>query len=90
MVSSLHALGMVMVEDLKLGEYCNLNVEATQGKCILFALPHSEGHLLLAAVADQSLLWGHCLAVCRLLCEFLDTMLQNALRSTRSPATREG
>jgi predicted regulator of Ras-like GTPase activity (Roadblock/LC7/MglB family) len=71
MVSSLHALGAAMVDDLKLGTYSHLSVEASLGKCMLFALPGTEGHLLLATVADGSMLWGQFLSACRSLSEAL-------------------
>lgn len=67
MVSSLHALGVAMVEDLRLGTYSHLSVEASLGKCMLVALPGTDGRLLLAAVADESMLWGQFLSVCRAL-----------------------
>ncbi len=71
MVSSLHALGAAMVDDLRLGTYSHLSVEASLGKCMLFALPGTESELLLAAVANETILWGQFLTVCRSLSETL-------------------
>jgi predicted regulator of Ras-like GTPase activity (Roadblock/LC7/MglB family) len=71
MVSSLHALGVAMVEDLQLGTYSHLSVEASDGKCMLFAVPRTEGTLLLAAIAEGSMLWGQFLSACRGLAEKL-------------------
>lgn len=71
MVSSLHALGVAMVEDLQLGTYSHLSVEASLGKCMLFALPGTNGSLLLAAIADETMLWGQFLSACRALSETL-------------------
>jgi len=68
MVSSLHALGDALVAEMQLGEYAHLSVEATLGKCVLFALPDAKSQLLLAAVADRSMLWGHFLFACRSAC----------------------
>lgn len=75
-VSSLHALGVAVVEDLQLGKYSHLSIEASAGKCILFELPSSGGQLLLAAVADNSLLWGQLLSACRGSCESLDLLFR--------------
>lgn len=71
MVSSLHAVGAAMIEDLQLGTYYHLSVEASLGKCMLFAVPGTQGHLLLAAIADSSMLWGQLLSACRTLNEQL-------------------
>jgi predicted regulator of Ras-like GTPase activity (Roadblock/LC7/MglB family) len=71
MVSSLHAVGAAMVEDLQLGTYGHLSVEASLGKCMLFALPGAEGRLLLAAIADGDMLWGQFMTACRSLSETL-------------------
>jgi predicted regulator of Ras-like GTPase activity (Roadblock/LC7/MglB family) len=71
MVSSLHAVGAAMVEDLQLGTYGHLSVEASLGKCMLFALPGADGRLLLAAIADSDMLWGQFMTACRSLSEAL-------------------
>jgi predicted regulator of Ras-like GTPase activity (Roadblock/LC7/MglB family) len=71
MVSSMHALGEAMVTDLQLGTYSHLSVEASLGKCMLFALPGTGGQLLLAAIADGGMLWGQFLTACRSLSEAL-------------------
>jgi predicted regulator of Ras-like GTPase activity (Roadblock/LC7/MglB family) len=71
MVSSMHALGAAMVEDLQLGTYSHLSVEASLGKCMLFALPGTNGQLLLAAISDGQTLWGQLLTACRTLSETL-------------------
>lgn len=71
MVSSMHALGVAMVTDLQLGTYGHLSVEASLGKCMLFALPGTDGELLLAAIADDGMLWGQFLSACRALSETL-------------------
>ena len=71
MVSSLYALGAAMVDDLQLGAYSHLSVEASMGKCMLFALPGTEGRLLLAAIADEEMLWGQFLTACRGLSDVL-------------------
>jgi predicted regulator of Ras-like GTPase activity (Roadblock/LC7/MglB family) len=75
-VSSLHALGVAVVEDMTLGRYGHLSIEASNGKCILFDLPASNGELLLGAIADGSLLLGKLLAVCRASREELDLLLR--------------
>jgi predicted regulator of Ras-like GTPase activity (Roadblock/LC7/MglB family) len=71
MVSSLHALGAAMVTELELGTYSHLSVEASLGKCMLFALPGTNGDLLLAAIADADMLWGQFMTACRSLSEVL-------------------
>jgi predicted regulator of Ras-like GTPase activity (Roadblock/LC7/MglB family) len=71
MVSSLHAVGAAMVADLQLGTYSHLSVEASHGKCMLFALPGTDARYLLAAIADGEMLWGQFLTACRTLSETL-------------------
>jgi predicted regulator of Ras-like GTPase activity (Roadblock/LC7/MglB family) len=75
-VSSLHALGVAVVEDMTLGRYGHLAIEASDGKCILFDLPSSNGELLLGAIADGSVLLGRLLASCRASREALDRLLR--------------
>jgi|HigsolmetaAR202D_1030399.scaffolds.fasta_scaffold00497_11 predicted regulator of Ras-like GTPase activity (Roadblock/LC7/MglB family) len=74
MVSSLHAVGAAMVEELALGDYGHLSVEASLGKCMLFAVPGTNGSLLLAAIADDSMLWGQFLTACRTLSDTLGVL----------------
>lgn len=78
MASSLHALGSAMVEETELGSYLNLIIEATEGKCLMMALPGTEGTLLLAAVAAPSLLFGHFHLACKAACEALGEYLGKA------------
>lgn len=78
MVSSLHAVGAAMVDDLQLGTYSHLSVEASLGKCMLFALPGTDGRLLLAAIADGAMLWGQFLTACRALSEALGQIATQA------------
>jgi predicted regulator of Ras-like GTPase activity (Roadblock/LC7/MglB family) len=77
-VSSLHALGIAVVEDMALGTYGYLSIDATAGKCILFDLPSSGGELLLGAIGDHSLLLGGLLATCRVLREGLDALVRQS------------
>jgi predicted regulator of Ras-like GTPase activity (Roadblock/LC7/MglB family) len=87
-VSSLHALGAAVVEDMTLGTYSHLSIEATAGKCIVFGLPSSGGRLLLGAVADESVPWGRLLACAGSSCEGLDRLLQQRSDDfTAGPAT---
>jgi predicted regulator of Ras-like GTPase activity (Roadblock/LC7/MglB family) len=78
MVSSLHALGSAMVEETELGSYLNLIIEATEGKCLMMAVPGTQGSLLLAAVAAPSLLFGHFHLACKAACELLGEYLGEA------------
>jgi predicted regulator of Ras-like GTPase activity (Roadblock/LC7/MglB family) len=78
MVSSMHALGVAMVDDLQLGTYNHLSVEASHGKCMLFALPGTDGALLLAVIADSDMLWGQLLTACRSLTEALSDIAGRA------------
>lgn len=87
-VSSLHGLGVAVVEEMLLGRYSHLSIEASAGKCIFFDLPSSEGCLLLGAIANNSLLPGHLLAVSRRCRDDLDRLLQE--RVTEVAATAEG
>jgi predicted regulator of Ras-like GTPase activity (Roadblock/LC7/MglB family) len=79
MVSSLHAVGVAMVDDLQLGTYSHLSVEASLGKCMLFAVPRTDGRLLLAAIADGTMLWGQFLSACRALSESLGEIAAQSL-----------
>ncbi len=69
MVSSLHALGSALVEETELGNYVNLIIEATKGKCLMMSIPGSADSLLLVAVASPSLLFGvfhqACIRACK-------------------------
>lgn len=71
MVSSLHALGSAMVQETELGTYLNLIIEATEGKCLMMAIPGSDETLLLTAVASPSILFGRYHQVCKAACEAL-------------------
>jgi predicted regulator of Ras-like GTPase activity (Roadblock/LC7/MglB family) len=71
MVSSLHALGTAMVEETDLGVYQNLIIEASAGKCLMMAVPGSDGALLLTAVAAPSLLFGRFHQASKATCEAL-------------------
>lgn len=75
MVSSLHALGSAMVEETELGQYSNLIIEATEGKCLMMAIPGTNGSLLLTAVAAPSLLFGHFHVACKASCEAIGAVL---------------
>ena len=77
MVSSLHALGTAMVEETELGTYSNLIIEASHGKCLMMAIPGSEGSLLLTAVSSPELLFGRFHQSCKAACELLGEALTN-------------
>jgi predicted regulator of Ras-like GTPase activity (Roadblock/LC7/MglB family) len=83
-VSSLHALGVAVVEDMTLGKYGHLAIEASGGKFILFDLPSSDGELLLGAIADDSLLLGRLLAACRASREGLDRLYRQRAAAVAS------
>jgi predicted regulator of Ras-like GTPase activity (Roadblock/LC7/MglB family) len=70
-VSSLHALGAAMVEETDLGVYQNLIIEASAGKCLMMAIPGSNGSLLLTAVAAPTLLFGRFHQASKATCEEL-------------------
>jgi predicted regulator of Ras-like GTPase activity (Roadblock/LC7/MglB family) len=75
-VSSLHGLGLAVVDEMLLGRYGHLSIDASSGKCIFFDLPSSGGRLLLGAIANDSLLSGHLLAASRRCRDELDRLLQ--------------
>jgi len=75
MVSSLHALGTAMVHETELGRYLNLIIEATEGKCLMMAIPRSSESLLLTAVASPTLLFGRFHQSCKATCESLGNCL---------------
>jgi len=58
MVSSLYAVGAAMVQESSLGNYANMTIEASEGKCLIRSIPGSNDSLLLVAVASPSLLFG--------------------------------
>lgn len=71
MVSSIHALGSALVQETDLGTYQNLIIEATNGKCLMMAIPGSDESLLLTAIASPSMLFGRYHQVCKATCEEL-------------------
>ena len=71
MVSSLYALGAAMVEEMNLGEYSNLIIEASDGKCLMMAIPGGKESLLLTAVAAPTLLFGRFHQSCKAACDVL-------------------
>jgi len=71
MVSSLHALGSAMVSETELGSYQNLIIEATEGKCLMMAIPGTNEELLLTAVASPAILFGRFHQACKAVCETL-------------------
>ena len=75
MVSSLHALGTAMVDETDLGVYENLIIEASAGKCLMMAIPGSDGSLLLTAVAAPTLLFGRFHQASKGTCEALATSI---------------
>lgn len=75
MVSSIHALGSAMVQETDLGVYLNLIIEATNGKCLMMAIPGTEETLLLTAVASPKMLFGRYHQVCKATCEKLGNCL---------------
>lgn len=75
MVSSLHALGSAMVQETELGTYLNLIIEATEGKCVMMAIPGTEESLLLTAVAAPSLLFGRFHQTCKATSEVIGACL---------------
>lgn len=75
MVSSLHAVGSAMVLEAELGHYSNLIIEATEGKCLMMAIPGSSDSLLLVAVASPDLLFGMFHQSCNRACEQLGKLL---------------
>lgn len=78
MVSSLHALGSAMVEETELGQYSNLIIEATAGKCLMMAIPGTEAGLLLTAVASPELLFGRFHSACKSACDSLGEIFANS------------
>lgn len=78
MVSSLHALGSAMVQETEIGRYLNLIIEATDGKCLMMAIPGSHESLLLTAVAAPSLLFGRFHQCCKAACESIGADLLGA------------
>ena len=75
MVSSLQALGAAVVEETELGDYCNLIIEATHGKCAIMAVPGSIGDILLTAIGDAKLSYGIFLVLCKNTCHALGERL---------------
>jgi predicted regulator of Ras-like GTPase activity (Roadblock/LC7/MglB family) len=75
MVSSMQALGAAVVEESQLGDYRNLIIEGTQGKCIMMALPGTGGDLLLTVIADSEMLFGLFLVLSRDTCQAMSARL---------------
>ena len=76
MVSSLHALGSAMVEETDLGEYVNLMIEATAGKCLMMAIPDTGGQFLLAAITKPTVLFGMFHNTCKRTAELMGEALE--------------
>jgi predicted regulator of Ras-like GTPase activity (Roadblock/LC7/MglB family) len=75
MVSSMQALGAAVVEETEMGEYRNLIIEATDGKCAMMAVPGSQGDILLTAIADSKLVFGIFLVLCKNTCRVMGERL---------------
>jgi len=75
MVSSLQALGAAVVEETEIGTYRNLIIEATEGKCIMMAVPGTGGDILLTVIASPQMVFGSFLLVCRNTCQAISARL---------------
>jgi predicted regulator of Ras-like GTPase activity (Roadblock/LC7/MglB family) len=71
MASSIYALGCAIVNEVRLGTYENLVLEGSHGKVLMMAVPHSDGTLLLTAIAAENALFGHFHYACKTCCENL-------------------
>ncbi len=69
MVSSMQALGTAVAEETGLGDYRNLIVEGTAGKCIMMAIPGTGGEMLLTVMANAQLAFGIFLVLCKSTCQ---------------------
>jgi predicted regulator of Ras-like GTPase activity (Roadblock/LC7/MglB family) len=71
----MQALGAAVVEETEMGEYRNLIIEATDGKCAMMAVPGSQGDILLTAIADSKLVFGIFLVLCKNTCRVMGERL---------------
>lgn len=79
MVSSLQALGAAVVEETELGDYRNLIVEGTHGRCMMMVIPGTGGDLLLTVISDAKLMFGILLVLCRNTCQAMSARLASTV-----------
>jgi len=79
MVSSMQALGAAVVEESDLGSYRNLIVEGSEGRCLMMAIPGTDGDMLLTVIASAQLVFGILLVLCRNSCQAISARLSTTV-----------